>query len=119
MTQPLWKDKFSAAAARPEPSTADEFCGQMKTVSGKTERRRRSFGQKNRENTEKRHAGEEKKSFAWRFFVYGIGKSAQFPLFPGRERHWIPTAAAGKKGQCKFLCPETIYHRNVQLMNGF
>ena len=59
MTQPLWKDKFSAAAARPEPSTADEFCGQMKTVSGKTERRRRSFGQKNRENTEKRHAGEE------------------------------------------------------------
>lgn len=59
MTRPLWKDKFSAAAARPEPSTADEFCGQMKTVSGKTERRRRSFGQKNRENTEKRHAGEE------------------------------------------------------------
>lgn len=59
MTQPSWKDKFSAAAARPEPSTADEFCGQMKTVSGKTERRRRSFGQKNRENTEKRHAGEE------------------------------------------------------------
>ena len=59
MTRPSWKDKFPAAAARPEPSTADEFCGQMKTVSGKTERRRKSFGQKNRENTEKRHAGEE------------------------------------------------------------
>lgn len=59
MTRPWWKDKFHAAAARPEPSAADEFCRQMKTVSGKTERRRRSFGQKNRENTEKRHAGEE------------------------------------------------------------
>lgn len=59
MTRPWWKDKFHAAAARPEPYAADEFCRQMKTVSGKTERRRRSFGQKNRENTEKRHAGEE------------------------------------------------------------
>ena len=59
MTRPSWKDKFSAASARPEPYAADEFCGQMKTVSGKTERRRKSFGQKNRENTEKRHAGEE------------------------------------------------------------
>ena len=59
MTRPWWKDKFHAAAARPEPSTADEFCRKMKTVSGKTERRRRSFGQTNRENTEKRHAGEE------------------------------------------------------------
>ena len=59
MTRPWWKDKFHAASARPEPYAADEFCRQMKTVSGKTERRRRSFGQKNRENTEKRHAGEE------------------------------------------------------------
>ena len=59
MTRPWWKDKFHAASARPEPYAADEFCRQMKTVSGKTERRRKSFGQKNRENTEKRHAGEE------------------------------------------------------------
>ena len=59
MTQPSWKDKFPAASARPEPSAADEFCRQMKTVSGKTERRRKSFGQTNQENTEKRHAGEE------------------------------------------------------------
>ena len=95
MTQPSWKDKFSAAAARPEPSTADEFCGQMKTVSGKTERRRRSFGQKNRENTEKRHAGEEVICMAflclWHRKVHAVsiisgkGKALDFGYGSGEE----------------------------------
>ena len=95
MTRPWWKDKFHAAAARPEPSTADEFCGQMKTVSGKTERRRRSFGQKNRENTEKRHAGEEVICMAflclWHrkvravSIISGKGKALDFGYGSGEE----------------------------------